>query len=140
MAKDSMMREVGRVISWAYESEKENRLSLNNRIRDLIRKKNENLPFDSVEEKKQTPDYDNTYADEHFTPLIAKLKDERSLTHEELACLDELPSLRDMTYKSALGYRAALFTYIENEQLWKGFLSTFLNISFPCPCISAFRT
>jgi hypothetical protein len=48
MAKDSMMREIGRVISSAYESEKENRLSLNNRIPDLIRKKNENLPFDSV--------------------------------------------------------------------------------------------
>jgi len=128
-SKDSMMREIGRVVSWAYESEKENRLALNNRIRDLIRKKNEKLPFDSVEERNESPDYDKTYADENFKSLILKLKDEGSLTDEEVACLDELIALRDLTYKSELGYKDALFKYIENEPLWMGFLSKVRGIS-----------
>lgn len=62
-----------------YEAFQEVRIAQMNNIRDVIRKLIEGIPFDAVEEKKETKTYQKKYTDKELEELFKKLLDDNKI-------------------------------------------------------------
>lgn len=74
---------LARIAAGAYDDAQDVRKSMLNRVRDLIRKKNEDIPFDQVEDEKEDPDYDAKYQDDNLPDLIEEMHADGTLTERE---------------------------------------------------------
>ena len=74
MNENESIKHTGRIVAGAYYDFQAIRLSTKNRVRDIIRKKAEDIPFDAVEEKKEKKTYDKAYADKHLMATLKKIK------------------------------------------------------------------
>lgn len=83
---------IARIAVGAYDDAQDVRISMQNRIRDVIRKKNENIPFDAVEDEIDPEDreYDAQYRDENLPDLIEEMTAEGRLTEEESDYLTQM--------------------------------------------------
>lgn len=76
---------IARAAVGAYNDTQQTRISMMNRVRDIVRKKNEGIPFDAVEEEKD-PDkkeFEPKYADERLPDLIEEMQEEGKLSPYE---------------------------------------------------------
>jgi hypothetical protein len=81
------------------------RISHMNRVRDLIRKLNENIPLNKVEEKKEERKFDKRYKDEQLPKIIAKLRQEKKLSEEDQAHVEGLLDLVKQESKLEKAYQ-----------------------------------
>lgn len=123
------IREIGRVISGTWEGYKETRLGANNRIRDVVRKKVEGISFDKKEAKKEEKEYDSKYTDAQIPKLIKELISSKKVTKREAEYLQKFIELRNAAQKVEEQYKVVMSEYIENEDIWKGFLKHVRGIS-----------
>jgi len=83
-------RQLARIAVGAYDDAQDVRKAMLNRIRDLIRKRNEGIPFDQVEDEKEDPSYDEKYADDNLGELITEMHEKGTLTETEFEYLDKM--------------------------------------------------
>jgi hypothetical protein len=77
---------MARIAVGAYDDAQQQRQAMLNRIRDVVRKRNEDIPFDAVEDEKDDDerDYGSKYEDDNLPGLIEEMREEGKLTpHEE---------------------------------------------------------
>lgn len=85
-------RQVARIAVGAYDDAQEVRIAMLNRVRDIVRKRNEDIPFDEVEEEKDSEEqtYDKKYQDENLPQLIDDMLEENKLTSREHTYLETM--------------------------------------------------
>jgi len=83
-------RSIARIAVGAYDDAQEVRKSMMNRVRDIVRKKNEDIPFDEVEDEKEDQSYDAKYKDDKLPDLIEEMHTSGKLTPEEFDYLAEM--------------------------------------------------
>lgn len=91
-------RNLARIAAGAYDDAQDVRKAMMNRVRDVVRKKNEGIPFDAVEDEKDADDFDSKYDDDNLPELIVEMQQEGRLTDREFEYLQRMLE----TYRSAL--------------------------------------
>jgi len=127
MEEDRMLKYVGRIISGAYYDYQEVRKSMMNRIRDIIRKKAEGIPFDAVEEKQEDKNFDKKYSDNKLLDTLALIKDE--LSDGEYEYMTKIFSLTEEAKKMERQYKKVMQEYITSEIIYRAFLQHIRGIS-----------
>lgn len=74
----------------AYNDAQDVRIGMMNRIRDIVRKKREGIPFDAVEEEKDQSDFSSEYNDENLPDLIVEMLEEGTITEHEHTYLEKM--------------------------------------------------
>lgn len=135
MENGHMLREIGRIVAGAYYDHQEVRISAMNRIRDVVRKRNENIPFDKPEEKKEKKKkYSKEYNDTKIMELVTKMGENDKLTDDELGYLTKL--IKTGTKESDLEklYKGMMLSYVASEKIYKKFLGRIKGVG---PVLSA---
>jgi len=70
-----------------YDAAQDIRTATMNRVRDVVRKKNEGIPFDQTEDEKEDRDYDSKYDDDKLPDLMDQMVSEGKLDDEEFEYL-----------------------------------------------------
>lgn len=83
-------RALARIAVGAYDDAQDVRIAMMNRIRDIVRKKNEDIPFDQVEEEKEDNDYDSKYDDENLPDIVDEMVSEGKLSAREQKYLEDM--------------------------------------------------
>ncbi len=73
-----------------YEEIQDVRKKLMNQIRDILRKKDQDIDFDEVEDKKEKKAYDNKYKDSKLQVLLKQLIDNGKILKEEGRYLEDI--------------------------------------------------
>ncbi len=79
-----------RLSAVGYEEIQEVRKSLYSQMRDILRKKNEGIDFDVVENKKGIKKFDKQYNDAKLEPLLKKLEKEGKILPDESHYLEDI--------------------------------------------------
>lgn len=83
--------QMARLAVEAYDGAQEIRKAQNNRVRDVVRKVDQDIPFDRVEGKKlDADDYESKYDDDKLPGLIEDLHDQGELSEEEMSYLQTM--------------------------------------------------
>lgn len=123
LTKSEVKREVGRVLALGYVDHQQIRISEMNRIRDIIRKRNEGIAFDQVEKKKEESDkYSKEYTDEKLVSTISRMQKEGKLNTEETEYINKVMEMLQAAAKEEVKYKALLKQYIESEPIYTEFL------------------
>ena len=83
-------QEITRIAVGGYDDAQDVRTRLMNRVRDVIRKKNEGIPFDETEDEKDDSNYDSKYDDENLQDILDEMGDSGLLTDEEFQYIDKM--------------------------------------------------
>jgi len=85
MQTNTFNQQVARIAVGGYEDVQQFRKAMMNRVRDLVRKKNEGIPFDRPEEEKDSEekDYESKYKDKNLADLIEQMLEEGKLDSRE---------------------------------------------------------
>lgn len=88
----SFDHQLARIAVGAYDDAQDVRTAMMNRIRDLVRKKREGIPFDAVEEEKDPDErsYDSTYSDENLPDLVEEMVADGTLSEGEFDYLQQM--------------------------------------------------
>lgn len=108
----------------------EARISMLNRVRDIIRKKNEDIPFDEVEEEKdpEERDFDSKYDDENLGDLVEEMFEKDKLTDREYQYILDLLEATSMTSNAEEKYRN-IMAVVENEPIYTEWLDNVYGVS-----------
>jgi len=135
MAEDSnVIREIGRLITGGYYDHQQIRISEWNRIRDIIRKVNEDIDFSKPEEKKEDKKYSKEYKDANLPHLLEKLHDEGKLSKDEYNYIEKALSVLKEAEKYENRHKGLMETYINSEEIWYNWL---VNVRGIGPVIAA---
>lgn len=121
--------ELGKLSVEGYYDYQQIRISQKNRIRDIIRRKIEGIPFDKPEEKKEDKKYDEKFKDKNIPKFLADLVLDGKLTDLEKQYVEKLFEISDDTAKTEIRYKGLMDQYLENEKLWYMWLSKIRGIS-----------
>jgi len=125
---------IGRIVAGAYYNYQQIRISTNNRIRDIVRKKIDGIGFDEVEKKKGKKDFKKRFTDKQLTEFWKKLMDDKKVSEKEynyvLKCLDISKESEKIENK----YKKTMLEYIGTEPVYNEFLSKIRGIG---PVLSA---
>ena len=125
--RDKMLKYAGRIIAGAYYDYQEVRKSMMNRIRDIVRKKAEGIPFDAVEEKQDNKNYDKKYSDGKLPETLVLIKDK--LSDKEYDYMTKILSLVKEAMKMENQYKKVMQEYIYSEIIYQEFLQHIKGIS-----------
>ena len=127
MGNDEFVRELGRIVAEAYYDHQDIRIAMMNRLRSVIRRKIEGIPFGEPEEKKEQKTYDKKYSDENLPILIQSVKNE--MTAEEKEYVTKILNLAKISNDMENEYKKVMLAYIKNEPIWKEFLQHITGVS-----------
>ena len=127
MKEDKMLKYVGRIIAGAYYDYQEVRKSMMNRIRDIVRKKAEGIPFDAVEEKQEDKNFDKKYSDDKLLETLALIRDE--LSDGEYEYMTKIFSLTNDAKRMEQQYKKVMQEYITSEIIYRDFLRHIRGVS-----------
>lgn len=119
---------LARIAVGGYDDLQEIRKAQMNRVRDIIRKKNEEIPFDKTEDEKEDRNFDSKYKDENLPELLKEMKDEGKIDAEEYKYLDkmletgELAEEMENQYKNVMGIT-------ESEPIYRDYLQHVYGVS-----------
>jgi len=119
---------VGRIVAGSFYDMQEIRIATKNRIRDVIRKKVDGVPFDAVEEKKEEKTYGKKYTDKELLELWEKLKNEKKISQKEFDYVMECWTLAKESEKVERKYEKAMLTFVSNEDVYTKFLEKIRGI------------
>jgi len=132
--EDRVLKELGRIVAGAYYDHQSVRISSMNRMRDVIRKKNEGIPFDKVEEKKEKKTYSKEYQDKNLPILLKQMLEEKKLTEKEYDYIRRILEVTKEAKKNEDDYKKLMFEYIETEEIYKKFLSKIIGLGPVLSC------
>jgi hypothetical protein len=122
--ESKVLRELGRIVAGGYGDHQQVRQQMMNRIRVVIRMKNEGLPFDKPEEKKgdDEKNFDAKYQDVNLTPLLEEMIKAGKITDTEYDYLKKAIELADKAKSLERSFVGPMERLIESEPLWIKFL------------------
>jgi len=115
-------REIARLTAGGYEDIQVIRLMNMNRLRDLVRKINEQIPFDRVEEKKEEKTFDKKYQDSQLLPTIQSMVGEGKLTADQQCYLSTILDIVAEARRFEENYSKIMAKLIQKEPIWNEFL------------------
>ena len=123
-------RQLARLAVGGYDDAQETRTAMMNRVRDIIRKRNEGIPFDVVEDEKDDGDrnYDDQYADDELPDLIEEMREEGTLTDREHAYLVDMLEAATIAERLEEQYRGVM-EIVREEPIYQRFLQHVYGIS-----------
>lgn len=151
---DEMRRALGRLLTNTYYNFQGIRIAFMNQIRDIVRKKNEGIAFDEVEEKKEEKSFDKKYNDSNLLSLVQKLLEDKKITREEYdyfyecfsliegMTLAKMPTCPKCGKRSKFELKTGgvketeeqakkmLKTYVEAEPIWNIYLSNVKGMGY----------
>jgi len=105
------------------------RIALNNMIRSILYRKNENIGMGEEIEDGETKENLSSYSDEEITELIKDLHEEGELEDNEVEYIEELRELASKSEKHEKMYENLLNTMIEDEPAYYLWLEKIKGIS-----------
>jgi hypothetical protein len=118
----NLVHNLGRLIAPPYYSFQKERIAQSHRVRDIIRKKIENIPNETPEKKKEMLKKYDKFSDDKIPDMLQDLIDSEKVTKEEGKYLKRLiQTLTDMN-KVEYQYRKMMEQYLETEIMWTGWL------------------
>ena len=120
-------RMVSRIVSGSYQDMQMIRIATKNRIRDIIRKKIEGIPFNAVEEKKddgknESVDKYKKFSDLKMLELLEQLNKDGKIEEEEYKYIMDCwnLALESMTIENK--YKLAMLKFVKQEPIYTTFL------------------
>jgi hypothetical protein len=102
-----------------------------NRIRDIVRKANEGIPFDKVEEKNEKKKFDKRYRDENLPKLLGEIEAVGKLEPSEIAHIQKLLSIAKAEEGLEGQYRMVIQPWVLSHPVYQEFLSTIKGLKGP---------
>lgn len=121
-------RVMARIAVGAYDDAQDVRTSMMNRVRDIIRKKNEGIPFDAVEEEKEEDDYDSKYKDDNLAEIVEEMVEDDLLTEREHEYLGQMLEAARMGEKIENQYQNVM-EIVKREPVYTEWLDYVYGIS-----------
>lgn len=122
MIEQQLVREMGRIVSNGYYDVQQLRISMLNRIRDVIRKKKEGIPFDQKEEKKDTEKKEAQYTDKELMKYLQSELKNGNLSEEELNYLEKCIVISREMASIEAKYKIAMMDFVKREPIYNLFL------------------
>lgn len=132
--QEESIKLVGRIATGAYYDYQKVRMALMNRVRDIIRKRNEDIPFDAVESKEEVKKYASKYADEKLIPILNDLYNNNRITLKEYEYIKKCLEITNESKKAEGKYADMMKGFVGQEPVYNEFLSKIKGIG---PVISA---
>ncbi len=121
-AGDAFRRQLAYLAVGGYYDHQKLRTSHMNRVRDLVRKKNEGIPLDQVEEKKRLVKFDKKYKDETLSGLLKLMKDEGRVSTQEVDHIAKLLGIANAERVLEGQYKSIIEDWAGNYEVYHGFL------------------
>lgn len=118
----TMIREIGRIIAGGYADHQGVRKSTMNRIRDVVRHKNEGIPYGQREDKKEQRNFDSKYSDKNLPRFIEEMFVKGKLTEEERDYLRKALELGNKAASLEQSHKGPMRNFISQEIVWGKFL------------------
>lgn len=131
-ANGDVIKHTGRIVAGAYYDFQDIRKGTMNRVRDIIRKKAEGIPFDAVEDKKEENNYDSNYTDDKLLARLEEIRDK--LTDKEYQYMRDVLEAAVQTHKMEDTYKKLMESYVQSEPIYQEFLQHIKGIG---PVLSA---
>lgn len=114
---------IARVVIGAYYDYQEQRKSFMNRIRDLVRKKKEGIPFDEPEEEKEDKEQDeyDKWTDDEVMDELKEMLENDEFNDEEMEYVEKMLDLLQDTQEMEDKYKWFMQRY-EQEPIYREFL------------------
>lgn len=93
-----------------------------NRIRDLIRKENEGIPLDKVEDKKAVKKFDKKYRDEGLPGLLSQMEAEKRISVSEVSHITKLLGIAKTEHALESEYKEIIESWAGDSPVYTGFL------------------
>jgi len=122
------IRAVGRIVAGGFYDHQDVRQAEMNRIRDVIRKKNEGIDLSQPEPKKDKKKFSKEYADEKLVPLLARMLKEGKITPEEHKYISDTLRVLVEARKQEEKYKRLMLRYAQTEPIYTEYLSKIKGI------------
>ncbi len=129
MSEGESIAFVGRIVTGAYYDYQKVRMASMNRIRDIISKKDRNVPFDAVEDKEKVKKYASKYTDAKLMPIWGKLYKDNRITEKEHNYIKKCWEVMQESKKAENRYGKMMKGFIEPEPVHIEFLSKIKGIA-----------
>ncbi len=126
-----LVAEIGRVIVGGYYDYQELRKANMNRIRDIIRRRNEGIPADKPEDKKPDSEksYGSKYNDKNIGKLLRQMVAEGKLTEAEREYIEKAYDAFMKAKQLEAIYKRLMDSYLRKEPIWWEWLRHIKGIS-----------
>lgn len=121
-------RQIARIAVGAYDDAQSVRTSMMNRVRDVVRKKREGIPFDEVEDEKEDQDYSSEYSDDNLPELVREMNEEDVLTDHEHDYLQRMLTTAQKAAKVENEYKN-IMKITEAEPIYSQWLTDVYGVS-----------
>jgi len=128
MSESNFLKELGHIIVGGYYDHQAVRTQTMNRIRDIIRKKDEGIPLNKVEEKKEKKAFDKRYSDRFLPLLLDEMRKNKKLTEDEYQYITKLLEAEKKAHAYEQAYKPLMEEYIKTEPLYTKWLSKIKGI------------
>ena len=127
----NLKAELGRMIAGSFYDHQEVRITEFNRVRDIIRRKMENIPLvNSVEEKKEDADkFKNKFVDKKIPEYLEQLNKEGKISDEEKFYVERILDVQKNAEKYETEYKKLMKEFVESEPIYNEFLVKIKGIS-----------
>lgn len=122
---DQTIKFTGRIVAGAYYDFQELRKGTMSRIRDIVRKIDEGIPFDEVEEKKSVKEeraIEKAYADKNLPEILNNLLSEGKIDDKNQGYVKNLLDATHEVVKTENRYKKLMMDYVEAEPIYDVFL------------------
>lgn len=126
---EDLVISLGRTATEGYYDYQEVRKAQFSRIRDVVRRKIENIPMDKPEEKKEQKEFLDKYSDDKIFGLMKKLEKKNKIKEHEYNYLSALSNLAVETEKLENKYKKLMGRYLKQEAIWYRWLKNIKGIS-----------
>ena len=121
--------ELGKISVDGYYDYQQIRIAQMSRIRDVIRRKIEGIPYDKPEDKKEDKKFENKFKDENLSAFLHELVETEKITKMEKDYIEKLYGISKETSKTEERYKILMSEYLNNEELWNKWLIKIKGIS-----------
>lgn len=129
-----MLGRIGRIVAGAYYDHQQVRIGSMNRMRDIVWRKNEGIPFDKKIEKEEKKNYDKRYSDKEISNLLKEMRKENKLTDNELEYMLNIVDIAIKESGTEKSYKIQMMKYINQEIIYTKFLNRIKGLG---PVLSA---
>lgn len=129
-SESAFNQSIARIAVGAYDDAQDVRTSMMNRVRDLIRKRNEGISFDEVEDEKDPEErsYDAKYQDDNLPDLIAEMHQAGKLSDDEFDYLEQMLQAASAAYDVEQQYKDVM-AITEQEPIYTEWLTHVYGVS-----------
>ncbi len=120
--KQATIRELAGIALIGYYDYQGIRKASMNRIREVVRRKNEGIPFDVTEAKKEQRSFDRRYKDEKLGAIIEQMQEEGRLSASELRYLTKIIVVAKAARRVEDRYVPLIEAYLPVEPVWNEYL------------------